>query len=267
MNLESSLYRARVFHDRSEPKKHRFGYNVFLFYVELDELDELAKKYRLISRNRFNVFSFRDNDHLQFPIEKPDTAKPVKEQIISYLEMNGVTYDGGKIMLLTNFNVLGYNFNPVSFYFVFDRAEQPVCCVVEVQNTFREMKPFFLGKEQFDGKRFHLRTTKYFYVSPFIDHDAQFDFHLPVPGEQLGIGIDDFKDGKRFFISTLNGTKKKLTNGRLVGYALRFPFITLRIIALIHWQALKLWLKKIPYHKKDDHQDLQRDIYRKKENN
>lgn len=252
-------------HDRLAPKKHRFGYNVFMFYVDLDDLDILPKKYGLISRNRFNVFSFRDRGHLQLPLENPDTTKTTKEHIIDYLALNGVAYDGGKIMLLTNFNVLGYNFNPVSFYFVFDRNNQPLCCIAEVQNTFREMKPFFLGQNCFDGKRFHLNTTKFFYVSPFIDHDTQFDFNLPVPGAHLGIGIDDYKDGERFFISTLTGTHKKLTNARLAGYAFRFPLITLRIITLIHWQALKLWLKKVPYHKKTTHQDLQRGVYRKKE--
>jgi len=265
LNFETSLYRAKVMHDRLEPKKHRFGYNIFMFYIDLDDLEALPNKYWLISRNRFNFFSFRDKEHLQLPKDKPDTAKTTKEHIITYLSENGVQYDGGKIMLLTNFNVLGYNFNPVSFYYVFDREEHPLCCIAEVQNTFLEMKPYFLGQDQFDGKKFHLNTTKYFYVSPFIDHDTQFDFNLPVPDENLAIGIDDYKDGKRFFISTLTGTKKKLTNARLFGYAFRFPIITLRIIFLIHWQALKLWLKKIPYHKKTDDQDLQRGIYRKKE--
>jgi uncharacterized protein len=200
MNTESCLYRCKVFHDRLSPKKHRFSYNVFLFYANLDELDLLAKNYLLISRNRFNVFSFRDRGHLQLPAENPDTTKNTKEHIITYLAQNGVTYDGGKIMLLTNFNVLGYNFNPVSFYFVSNRDEQPVCCIVEVQNTFREMKPYFLGTDCFDGRKFHLTVPKYFYVSPFIDHDAQFDFNLPVPDEHLGIGIDDYKGGERIFI-------------------------------------------------------------------
>ena len=252
-------------HDRLEPKQHRFNYNVFLFYVDLDEIDALAKKHWLISRNRFNVFGFRDSEHLQLPKEDPDRSKNTKEHIIAYMTENGVAYDGGKIMLLTNFNVLGYNFNPVSFYFVYDADEHPLCCIAEVQNTFREMKPFFIGREHFNGKKFHLRVPKHFYVSPFIAHDAQFDFNLTVPDENLGIGIDDYKDDRRFFISTLVGKRKAITGGRLTAYAFRFPFITLRIIALIHWQALKLWLKKLPYHKKSAHQDLQRGVYRKKE--
>lgn len=263
--MNSAFYKARVMHDRLEPKQHRFNYNVFLFYVDLDEIDALAKKHWLISRNRFNVFSFRDCEHLQLPKEDPDRSKNTKEHIIAYMTENGVAYDGGKIMLLTNFNVLGYNFNPVSFYFVYDADEHPLCCIAEVQNTFREMKPFFIGREHFNGKKFHLRVPKHFYVSPFIDHDAQFDFNLTVPDENLGIGIDDYKDDRRFFISTLVGKRKAITDGRLAAYAFRFPFITLRIIALIHWQALKLWLKKLPYHKKSAHQDLQRGVYRKKE--
>ena len=265
MQLQSALYKARVMHDRLEPKKHRFGYNVFLFYVDLDEIDLLAKKFWFISRNRFNVFSFRDKEHLQLPIDQPDTSKNVKEHIVEYLQENGVVYDGGKIMLLTNFNVLGHNFNPVSFYFVFNQQQEPICSIVEVQNTYREMKPYFIGQDQFDGKQFHFNTIKHFYVSPFLDHDTYFDFKLPVPDQQLAIGIDDYKNEKRIFISTLIGTKKKMTNGRIIGFAFRFPFITLRIITLIHWQALKLWIKQIPYHKKNAHQDLQRGVYRKKE--
>lgn len=252
-------------HDRLEPKRNRFGYSVFMFYVDLDELDDLAKKHWLISRNRFNLFSFRDRGHIQLPTDNPDQTKLIREQIIAYLAENGVDYDGGKIMLLTNFNTLGYNFNPVSFYYVYNQQDEPVCAVVEVQNTYREMKPYFLGREQFDGKKFHLNTTKYFYVSPFIDHDTQFDFNLGLPDQHLGIGIDDYKEGKRFFISTLTGERKKLTSLRLLGYVFRFPLIPLQVMTLIHWQALKLWLKKLPFHKKNDHQELQRDIYRKKE--
>lgn len=265
MNFDSSLYLARVMHDRLSPKKHRFGYRIFMFYVDLDEINSLAKKYWFISHNRFNFFSFRDKEHLQLPIENPDTSKSTKEHIVDFITNQGVQYDGGKIMLLTNFNVLGYNFNPVSFYFVFDKAEKPVCSVVEVGNTFLEMKPYFIGTKNLKENTFHLNTTKYFYVSPFIDHDTQFDFNVTIPNDQLAIGIDDYKDGERFFISTLIGDKRNLTNGRLIAYAFRFPFITIRIIVLIHWHAIKLWLKKLPFHRKSDHQEIQKEVYRRKQ--
>lgn len=263
--MNSCLYRATVMHNRLEPKKHRFHYKVFMFYIDLDELEMLQKKLWLFSTNKFNVFSFRNKEHLQLPSENPDSTKSTKQHIISFLEQNGISFVDQRIMLLTNLNILGYNFNPVSFYFVLNKNNEAECAIAEVSNTFREMKPYFLGKEQLKDNTFHLNTTKYFYVSPFIDHDANFDFKLTIPDEKLNIRIDDVKNEKRFFISTLTGSKKNLTNTNLLFYTVRFPFLTLRIIFLIHWNALMLWLKKLPYHKKTANSDLQRDVYRKYE--
>lgn len=265
MQLNSCLYRCLVMHNRLSPKPHRFNYNVFMFYIDLDEVETLHKKFTLLSHNKFNFFNFKDSEHLQLPAGNPDTSKGAKQHIIAYLQQNGYTYNSGKIMLLTNLNVLGYNFNPVSFYFVHNIIGEVDCCVAEVSNTFREMKPYFLGKELLQNGKFHLNTSKYFYVSPFIDHDTNFDFNIGIPGEKLNIRIDDYKNGERFFISTLTGKQKPLTNKNLLLYSLRFPFITVRIMALIHWNALLLWLKKIPYHTKAANPQLQKDVYRKYE--
>lgn len=261
--MNSCLYKATVMHHRLAPKKHRFHYNVFMFYIDLNELEFLKKKLFLLSHNRFNLFSFRDREHLQLPIGAPDTSKNTKSHLLDYLEQNGMNTTVGKIMCLTNLNILGYNFNPVSFYFVFGADGEPLCSVAEVSNTFREMKPYFLGKDTLDQKKFRLNTAKYFYVSPFLDHDANFDFSLTVPGDKLNIRIDTFAKEERLFISTLTGIKKPLNNRNLIWYGIRFPFLTLRIITLIHWNALILWLKKIPYRKKNDLLNLQKDVYRK----
>lgn len=250
-------------HNRLEPKKHKFHYHVFMFYIDLDELELLKKKLLFFSHNRFNYFSYKDKEHLQ--LDKGINVS-TKQHIQTYLKQNNVTEPIGRIMLLTNLNVLGYNFNPVSFYFCFDLNNQPICCVAEVSNTFREMKPYFLDKAQLQGNAFHMKATKYFYVSPFIDHDADFDFNLEIPGDKLNIRIDDFKNDKRFFISTLTGIKKPLSNSNLFWYAIRFPLITLRIITLIHWNALILWFKKIHFHKKAKHPHLQKDVYNKYNN-
>ena len=261
--MNSCLYKASVMHHRLAPKKHRFHYNVFMFYIDLDELELLKKKLFLFSHNRFNLFSFRDREHLQLPIDAPDTGKSTKAHLLDYLRQNGMHLPVEKIMCLTNLNILGYNFNPVSFYFVFGTNHQPLCSVAEVSNTFREMKPYFLGAGNLSGEKFHLNTTKYFYVSPFLDHDANFDFNLHVPGEKLNVRIDTFSKDERVFISTLTGVKKALSNANLLWYGIRFPFLTLRIMTLIHWNALLLWLRKIPYHKKNELLNLQRDVHRK----
>lgn len=250
-------------HNRLAPKKHAFHYNVFMFYIDLDELALLKKKLLLFSHNRFNFFSFKDSEHLQLSIEDPNTSKTTKQHILEYLKQNEVQIVPTKIMLLTNLNVLGYNFNPVSFYYCFDEKDQAICCIAEVSNTFKEMKPYLLTKDNLNGDTYHLNTTKYFYVSPFIDHDAKFDFNLVIPNQKLNNRIDTFKNEKLLFISTLTGVKKTLNNSNLIFFGLRFPFITLKIITLIHWNALILWLKKIPYFKKDQHPDLQKNVYRR----
>ncbi|MBS1638206.1 MAG: DUF1365 domain-containing protein [Bacteroidetes bacterium] len=265
--MNSCLYKATVMHHRTKPVPHRFHYNVFMFYIDLDELDMLTQKFKMISRNRFNFFSFRDSEHLQLPVDRPDTTKTTKEHITDYIRSCGITDEISKVMLLTNLNVLGYNFNPVSFYYCYNAQNQPLCAIAEVSNTFREMKPYLLNADAFNGEQFQLNTTKYFYVSPFIDHDANFDFRLSVPGEKLNIRIDDIKDDERFFISTLTGQRRAMTNRALFSYSVRFPFITLLIITRIHWHALRLWLKKLPFHRKAEHGDLQRDVFRKYEKN
>ena len=264
-------------HHRLAPKKHSFWYNVYMFYIDLDELETLDKKLRWFSYNRFNLFSFRDKDHLQLEL-KAEGGKTiakkshishltshlsVKHQITAYLKSHNVEIGKGKIMLLTNLAVLGYNFNPVSFYFCFDEENHPLCAVAEISNTYHEMKMFFFGKDELDGDTFKQRTQKHFYVSPFIDLDDFFDFNLKIPSEKLAIQIDDYnKDGNRFFISTLNGNQLELNNSNMLRCFFAIPMIPLRIMWLIHWQAFKLWIKKINYHPKAANQHLQKDVYK-----
>ena len=261
--MNSCLYKARVMHNRLAPRQHSFHYDVFMFYLDLDEIDRLSKQLKFISRNRFNLFNFRDKDHLQLPRQTPDTSKNVRGHITDYLQQNGINIGDGRIMVLTNLATLGYQFNPVSFYFCYDEQDCPLCAIVEVCNTFHEMKPYFLDADSRNGETYHLNTTKFFYVSPFIDMDTQFDFNLQIPGEKLQIKIDDYdKEGNRFFISTLTGQRKPLNDANLLRYFISFPVITLKVIGAIHWQALKLWIKKIPFHKKDTDKHLQREVFR-----
>jgi len=261
--LTSSMYTAKVMHHRLAPKKHSFWYQIYLFYIDLDEILLLEKKLRWFSYNRFNLFSFRDKDHLQLPKENPDRTKDVKQHIVDYLHDNGVEIGQGKIMLLTNLSILGYNFNPVSFYFCFNETGSPICAVAEISNTYREMKMFFFGKDELEGNAFKQKVEKFFYVSPFIDMDTFFDFNLAIPNEKLDIKIDDFdRNGQRFFLSTMKGDRQPLTNKNMLKYFFAIPLIPLRVMGLIHWQAFKLWRKKINYHPKAANQELQKDVYK-----
>ncbi|TDE17797.1 DUF1365 domain-containing protein [Dyadobacter psychrotolerans] len=260
---KSCLYEARVMHHRFHPKKHYFYYDIFMFYLNLDELNGLDSSLKWMSRNKFNLFNFRDKDHLQLPRKKPDKSKNVKEQLTVYLKENGIDIGKGRIMVLTNLATLGYQFNPVSFYYCFDENEKPLCSVVEVCNTFMELKPYFLGPQTTEENKFKLNTAKEFYVSPFIDLDTHFDFNLTVPDQKLDIRIDDFdKNGKLFFNSTLTGKSRELNDKNLLIYFFSFPFITVKVIAMIHWQALLLWKKNIRFNRKSENGDLQKGVFR-----
>lgn len=252
--INSALYECTIMHHRLEPLRNRFVYRIFMFALDLDELDRLHASMRLFSRNRFNLFSFRDADHLR--LGRPSA----KENLLEYVRTQGVTEQIGKVLLITNVRVFGYVFNPVSFYYCYAENGDPVCVVPEVGNTFGEQKPYLLTGADRSGEGFRKRVTKYFYVSPFIDMDAEFDFQLQLPGEQLQVTINDYKDGKKFFLSAVRGERKPLTDAQLAWYAVRFPFVTLQVITLIHWQALKLMLRKLHFFRKTDNPELQKEI-------
>ncbi len=256
--MNSCLYECDIMHHRLEPKKNKFSYRLFMFYFDLDELPFWNRTLRLFSWNAANLFSFRDSDHLDRGLGQ------TKKNILHYLQSQGVDLSDGRIMLLTHLRMFGYVFNPVSFYFCFDPTGNPVCSVAEVGNTFGEKKPYLIMAGRQAGQPFRQRIAKDFYVSPFIDLDTEFDFDLSLPAERLAIHIDDYKDGRRFLLTSLTGKRKALTDAQLAGYTLRFPFLTLKIIFLIHWQALVLWLKGLPFLKKADHPELQKGVYHAK---
>lgn len=253
--LRSCLYECDVMHHRLAPRHHHFRYKIFLFCLDLDEIPAVCAKTRGFSHNRFNLYTFRDRDHLTVT-----GGGSVRENLTAYLARHGVDFPAtGRALLLTLPRVLGYIFNPVSFYFCFDAGGRPLCAVAQVGNTFGEMKPYLLAIPGADGV-FRLRTPKHFYVSPFSALDLEFDFKLRIPGEHLEIHIDDWQDRKRVLLSALTGTRVPLTTARLAWLTLKFPVVTLKVILLIHWQALLLWLKRLPYHSKAANPHLQRDV-------
>lgn len=254
--MNSGLYECGVMHHRLEPKEHHFRYRIFMFALDLDEIDELARRIPIFSRNRANLYEFRDSDHL------PLGRATVRENLEEYLAGQDVRLPpGGRVLLITLPRVFGYIFNPVSFYFCLDAAGAPFCAVVQVGNTFGEMKPYLI-REVSEGGIFRLVTSKHFYVSPFSALDLAFDFKLRVPGDTLEIHIDDRAGDRRVLLSALTGRRAPLTTGTLAWFTLKYPLITLKVIGLIHWHALLLWLKRLPWHRKDAAVDLQQGVMR-----
>jgi DUF1365 family protein len=242
-------------HARSAPKKHAFSYRIFMFYLDLDELDTVSDHLWMVSRNKRNIYSFRDRDHVRMG------ASDVRGNIEAFLKTQGLIEKPRKLYLLTMMRTWGYLFNPVSFYMICNEADEPTGVVLEVANTFNEQKLYYIPKDKIHGAGFRDAQKKHFYISPFSPLDLNLEFLINIPAEKLLFTINERNDaGEKIFTSVLSGNKRPLTNRALVAETLRFPWITLQVMFGIHWQAFLLWAKKIPYFKKRLHPELQIDV-------
>ncbi|MDA1065639.1 MAG: DUF1365 domain-containing protein [Verrucomicrobia bacterium] len=249
--MNSCLYSCKVGHSRKRPKKHSFSYRVFMFMVDLDELESLPGKLLFLSHNRSNIYSYRDSDYFTQGGTTP------RENVEIFLRANGITGPVGRISLLTHLRTWGHTFNPVSFYFVADEENNPLCLISEVANTFNEQKLYLLKSDKLEVGAYKDSQNKHFYISPFSDLDTRLHFNVRTPDQNLSISINESDSEGTYFFSSLAGKKKELSNLNLLKYTLFFPFITLGIVLSIHWEALKLYLKKIPVRAKANHPELQ----------
>lgn len=266
-------------HKRLSPKVHQFTYHLFYFCLDLDALPALTSRIPFFSHNRFNLYTFRDRDHLTLAgMEMASLKENLLAWIRSQPQAPALPADPAalRVQLITLPRVLGYIFNPVSFFFLTEAASgAPLCAVVQVGNTFRELKPWLLTNLEPGtaaapdtaapaAPTYRLTVPKHFYVSPFSALDLHFDFHLPLPGPRLHIRINDLAGpgGEPVLLSTLSGKRVPFTAARLLWLTVKFPFVTLKVIFLIHYQALRLWLRQLPFHRKADNPGLQRDLWK-----
>jgi DUF1365 family protein len=238
MTLRSSLYVGSVMHRRLRPRIHRFRYRAFWFLLDLDELDELSRTLRWFSHNRSNIFSFYDADH------GDGTAMPLRAQIERQIAEAKVDLAGGRIRLLCMPRTLGYCFNPISIFFCY-RADATLAAVVyQVHNTFGERHSYVIRVED-QNAALHQRCRKLFYVSPFLEMNMRYDFRITGPDERIAVGICASSSLKPVLNAVLTGMRRSLTDRNLMFVFLKIPAITIKVIAAIHWEALRLWAKGI----------------------
>lgn len=241
----AAIYSGAVMHHRMKPRVHRFSYSVFTVLLDLDRLDEADQKSRLFSVNHMNLLSFHEKDHgnggfasLRHCVDALLAAQDVERP--------------HRVLLLAYPRILGYGFNPLSVYYAFDSNDQLLALIYEVRNTFGDMHTYVAPVKAGEVNEAGIRqqADKEFYVSPFLDMQQKYYFRMVPPDESVRIRILE-KDKKGPVLSaTFAGDWKPFTTVSLARECMRVPFLSFKVMAAIHWEAFKLWLKRVPFHKR-----------------
>lgn len=240
----SCLYRGEVMHRRLIPIRHRFVYRVFSMLLDLDEVPALARRLKLFSHNRWNLFSYHDRDH------GGRDGRPVRPWIDAHLRRAGFEPEGFKIFVHCFPRLLGYVFNPLTIYFCYDTDNEPRAILYEVKNTFGEQHGYLIpvSAERRGGQPIVQGCDKAFHVSPFIDMAARYRFRLKEPGDKLSILIRQSLSDGETLLATHTARRAALSDSALLRILANYPFMTAKVMIAIHWEALKLWIKGARYH-------------------
>lgn len=239
MTAKSAIYTGRVVHRRFRPREHRLSYACYWLLLDLDEVDTLARRLRHFSYNRFNLFSLRDCDH------GDGSARPLRRQIAKTLENAGIQAAESKVFLLTMPRVLWFCFNPLSLYYVFGRDGALIAIVYEVHNTFRQRHSYVVKISDRPQTAVSHDTKKVFYVSPFLEMDLRYGFKTIAPEDSVHVTVTASDSVGKKLKASLAGRAEPLTDKALRRLFLLSPLISVKVVAAIHFEALKLWWKGI----------------------
>ena len=211
--------------------------------LDLDELETLDRRLRLFSLERWNLFSFRQRDH------GDGSAAPLRQQIARQLDQAGIASDDLHVSLLTMPRLLGFAFNPISIYFCARGDGTLAAIVYEVSNTFGQRHSYLLEVAAQPGPLVHQRAPKRLHVSPFMAMDQRYAFRVLPPGERLAVAITSRDVHGPMLCAVLEARRQPLSDAALLRTFAAMPLLTFKVVAAIAWEALKLWLKRIPVHR------------------
>lgn len=248
--MHSCIYEGRVRHSRTEPALHRFRYRMFQMYLDLDELDSVFSGRWFWSTQRFALARFRRRDHIR------RDAPSLKGAILDLVESESGCRPEGPVRLLTNLSYYGYCFNPVSFYYCFNKQDDAVEAIVaEVNNTpWGERTTYVLPASKSIGTERALRfqPKKHMHVSPFMQMDIDYDWCFTRPADRATVYMANSREGRRIFDAAMVMHRVEINGRSLARVLVAFPFMTFKVVAAIYWQALRLWLKRVPFYPHPD---------------
>ena len=246
--MHSCIYEGWVRHRRRTPVAHAFQYRLFMMYLDLAELPTLFSSRWLWSVDGFGLARFRRADHLK---DVAPASTPLDVAVRDFVEQRTGIRPAGPIRLLTHLEYFGYRFNPVSFYYCFDTAGMRVeATIAEINNTpWGEQHCYVLaapgGPQELRTQRF--RFAKAFHVSPFMGMNHDYDWRFSRPDRNIAIHMQNFHNGQLLFDATMSMRRREINGPSLAGLLIRHPLITAKVMAAIYYQALRLWLKRVPY--------------------
>ncbi len=244
--MHSALFEGRVRHRRFAPAAHAFEYTLFMVYLDLAETGEAFRGRWLWSAERPALARFRREDHYG------DPSVPLDESIRRLVAEKTGRRPKGPIRLLTHLAYFGWCFNPVSFYYCFDAAGGKVETIVaEVANTpWHERHMYVLDRRECapGASTLAFRRKKEFHVSPFMDMDQEYAWFYKDPAKSVFVHMENYEKGALLFDATMTLDRREITGASLAWALLRWPFMTLKVVGAIHWQALRPWLKNVPVY-------------------
>ena len=264
--MKDCLYIGTVFHKRHTPKKHELRYNVFTLFADLDQLDNIAKKSRLFSLNRFNLISFHEADY-----GNPNATKSVdlKEKMLDLLAESEIdTSKVETIKVLAYPRVLGFAFNPLTVFYCYGKDNKNIAVIYEVRNTFSERHNYIYAVP--DNATFKDQHTakKCFHVSPFFDRQGTYNFSLVKPDEKIAVTIDYKCSEQSRMTACFSGSRQEISDRVLLILSLKMPFMTLKVMGAILFEAIKLKLKGLrvyPHSERHAYQSSQAQMMSKKQ--
>lgn len=243
MELTPQLFMAKVMHKRLFPRVNAFTYGVYYLCLPLSVLDRLPRDF-IFNIDGPALFSFYRKDY------GARDGSDLHTWVTQLFVQHGHALDGCEVFLITMPRIFGYAFNPVSFWIAYDQNDSIRAVLAEVNNTFGETHSYLCANRGTQPIASHqwIRSEKLFHVSPFLERKGEYAFRFHDAGKTLGLWIDYFhENGEQQLATSLTGHRVALTRSALIKVFLAIPFVTLKTILLIHWQALILFLKKTRY--------------------